>query len=51
MFARSSNELRYNSDCLVGGPAAACTRPLSQHLIRTVFRVHWDGKSKTITFL
>jgi len=23
MFARSNNELRYNSDCEVGGPAAA----------------------------
>jgi hypothetical protein len=51
MFARSNNELRYIADRLVGGPAAALPRPLSQHLIRRAFRVHWDDKSNTSTLL
>jgi len=51
MFARSNNELRYIAERLVGGPAAALPRPLSQHLIRRAFRVHWDDKSNTSTLL
>jgi hypothetical protein len=52
MFARSNKELRYIAERLVGGPVAALhPGPSAKYLIRRAFRVHWDGKSNTSTFL